>query len=65
MTKEYIEGEKNEITDSWSRLCAVSDKTQYLTLLEEMEAPEASEYLNLMTEKIFVRGRSYRFTSRT
>ena len=51
MTKEYIEGEKNEITDSWSRLCAVSDKTQYLTLLEEMEAPEASEYLNLMTEK--------------
>ena len=51
ITKKYIKGEDNEITDSWSRLCAVSDKTEYLTLLEEMECP-SSEYLNLMTEKV-------------
>ena len=50
ITSKYIKGEDNEITDSWSRLCAVSDKTQYLTLLEERETP-ASEYLNLLTEK--------------
>ena len=51
ITSKYIKGEDNEITDSWSRLCAVSDKTQYLTALEEMGCP-ASEYLNLMTETV-------------
>jgi len=51
ITKKYIKGEDNEITDTWSRLCAVSDKTEYLTILEEMECPDSSEYLNLMTER--------------
>ena len=51
-TKKYLKGEDNEITDTWSRLCAVSDKTEYLTRLEEMEAPAPQEYLNLMTETV-------------
>ena len=51
ITKKYIKGEDNEITDTWSRLCAVSDKTEYLTMMEEMACPPASEYLNLMTER--------------
>ena len=51
ITKKYIKGVDNEVTDSWSRLCAVSDKTQYLTALEEGECPP-HQYLNLMTEHV-------------
>ena len=35
-----------------SRLCEISDKTEYLTLLEELDGPLSNEYLNLMTEPI-------------
>ena len=48
--KKYIEGVKNVVTDDFSRLCAVSDKNQFLTLLEEIEEPLSTEYLNLLTE---------------
>ena len=47
ITKKYIKGVDNEVTDSWSRLCAVSDKTKYLTALEEGECPP-HQYLILM-----------------
>ena len=49
MKREYIKGDDNEISDSLSRLCAVSDKTQYLTLLEENEV-NTDEYLNVINE---------------
>ena len=50
--KEYLEGVKNVVTDDFSRLCEVSDKTEYLTVLEELDSPLATEYLNLITESI-------------
>ena len=43
---------KNVVTDDFSRLCEVSDKYQYLTILDEMEGGPLSstEYLNLLTK---------------
>ena len=51
-TKNLIQGIKNGVTDDLSRLCEISDKTEYLTLLEELDGPLSNEYLNLMTEPI-------------
>ena len=49
----YIKGENNFVTDDFSRLCIVSDKTEYLTLLEEWgDDPLAEEYVNLISESI-------------
>ena len=39
-----------KVTDIFSRLCEISDKTEYLTLLEELDGPLSIEYLNLMYE---------------
>ena len=52
ITNVYIKGEDNEISDSLSRLCAVSDSTEYLTMLEEHDvAPAQNLYLNLLQER--------------
>ena len=52
ITNVYIKGEDNEVSDSFSRLCAVSDSTEYLTMLEEYEVALAPElYLNLLYER--------------
>jgi hypothetical protein len=53
MKREYIKGDDNEISDSLSRLCAVSDKTQYLTLIEEKEV-NTDDYLNLIHETLIL-----------
>jgi hypothetical protein len=52
ITNVYIKGEDNEVSDSLSRLCAVSDSTEYLTMLEEYEVAKVPElYLNLLQER--------------
>ena len=52
ITNVFIKGEDNEVSDSFSRLCAVSDSTEYLTMLEEYEiAPAPEQYLNLLHER--------------
>jgi hypothetical protein len=52
ITNVYIKGEDNEISDSLSRLCAVSDSNEYLTMLEEHDvAPAQNLYLNLLVER--------------
>ena len=47
--KRYIKGEQNMVTDTFSRLCE-RDNTEFLTLLEELDGPLSTEYLNLMYE---------------
>ena len=52
ITNVYIKGEDNEVSDSLSRLCAVSDSNEYLTMLEEHDVAQAQNlYLNLLEER--------------
>ena len=46
--KEYIKGSENEISDTFSRLCSVSDKNEYIHPL--MEENIETEYLGICQE---------------
>ena len=48
MTKEYIKGEDNEVSDTFSRLCAISTPTEYIhPLIEDFVQ---NEYLGMCEE---------------